>query len=100
MHPAPHQALLQLPVGCSLGWLDRCSVHPSESALLHGGEFLLLPAWQGHMVPMDKPKNALDMITSFTRGKPLAPSRARAQGAGALALGRKEAAGSAQAVSR
>lgn len=23
----------------------------------------------GHMVPMDQPENALDMITRFTRGK-------------------------------
>jgi hypothetical protein len=28
---------------------------------------------QGHMVPMDQPKAALDMISRFTRGKPLGP---------------------------
>ncbi len=51
------------------------------------------------MVPMDKPKNALDMITSFTRGQPLALSaRGQQPGAGALALGRKEAPGSARAA--
>ena len=33
---------------------------------------------QGHMVPMDKPKNALDMITAFTKGSPLGASSATA----------------------
>ncbi|GBF95389.1 serine carboxypeptidase-like enzyme [Raphidocelis subcapitata] len=41
----------------------------------------------GHMVPMDQPQAALDMISRFTRGKPLADGGDAGEGAAAGAAG-------------
>jgi hypothetical protein len=41
----------------------------------------------GHMVPMDQPKHALDMITRFTRGQSFKPPTTTATGS--MAASRK-----------
>lgn len=64
----------------------------------------------GHMVPMDKPKNALDMITAFTKGSPLGTSASAGSAARAKLLpgvtwtlrgaGRKEGPAAMQAAAQ